>query len=502
MMNPSAYALLRPVQNAAVRLSLAGALLFSGCDHASVADGYRRAHPSAGKLSPLGTRCPAPVPPPAPDRGDGAEALARINHFVVIYLENHSFDSLYGLFPGADGLLDENCELTTPLQVDRTGTPYTTLEPVPTSYDGFTNLPNQPFSMDARVPPEMIPPDLTHSFYAQQAQINGGQMNQFVAFSSGAAATVAYYDTAKLPLAKLAQKYTLCDQFFQSAFGGSYLNHIWLIAARTPYAPSLIDPNRQPEVGASGKPFPVDAEGAFSGFDPQVTYDGFAVNTIQPSNFPHAADPVLLPSMTDPTIGDRLSEAGISWAWYSGGWREVTDSPLASPGLFQFHHQPFVYFENFKEGTAARAEHLKDELDFLKDAKNGTLPAVSFLKPHGSENEHPGYTNLRAGEDYAVRMVEAVMSSPNWADTAIIITYDENGGFADHVAPPIIDRWGPGTRVPAIVISNYAKKGFVDHTQYETVSILATIEHRFGLSPLSPRDAIANDLTRTLTLSE
>ena len=94
------------------------------------------------------------------------------------------------------------------------------------------------------------------------------------------------------------------------------------------------------------------------------------------------------------------------------------------------------------------------------------------------------------------------MASPNWPDTAIIITYDENGGFADHVSPPVIDRFGPGTRVPAIVISKYAKKHFVDHTPYETVSILATLEHRFGLAPLTSRDENANDLTRALTLSD
>ncbi|HET9931528.1 MAG TPA: alkaline phosphatase family protein, partial [Polyangiaceae bacterium] len=283
-MNPSArpaLLTLRPIQSAAAGLSVACAVLASGCEQASSSanEGYRRAQPSATKLSPLGTHCPPPSPPVEPDRGDGAEALARINHFVILYMENHSFDSLYGLFPGADGLLDASCALTTPRQVDKFGVEYPMLDAVPSAPPGMAeNLPNQPFLMDARFPPNVPPPDLNHSFYGQQAQLNGGAMNQFAAFSDARGLTVAYYDTAKLPLAKLAEKYTLCDRFFQSAFGGSFLNHQWLIAARTPYAPTLVDPNREPDLNDISKPFPVDgATGIFTGADPAITSDGFAV---------------------------------------------------------------------------------------------------------------------------------------------------------------------------------------------------------------------------------
>jgi acid phosphatase len=91
-------------------------------------------------------------------------------------------------------------------------------------------------------------------------------------------------------------------------------------------------------------------------------------------------------------------------------------------------------------------------------------------------------------------LLQALRSSPHWKHTAVIITYDENGGFWDHVAPPVIDRWGPGSRVPTLIISPLAKHGFVDHNIYDTSSILALIEHRWGLIPLSTRDAAANDL--------
>ena len=92
-------------------------------------------------------------------------------------------------------------------------------------------------------------------------------------------------------------------------------------------------------------------------------------------------------------------------------------------------------------------------------------------------------------------MIGAIMSGTEWKSTAIVVTYDEGGGFWDHVPPPFSDSWGPGTRVPAIVISPFAKRGFVDHTTYDTTSVLAFIEHRFGLIPLSSRDAHAADLT-------
>ena len=122
------------------------------------------------------------------------------------------------------------------------------------------------------------------------------------------------------------------------------------------------------------------------------------------------------------------------------------------------------------------------------------MPAVSFVKPLGVQNEHPGYSSVVTGETHALSLINAVRNSPNWKDAVIILTYDENGGFWDHVAPPVIDKWGPGSRIPAIIISPFAKKAYVDHTQYETVSILAFIEKRWGLKPLNSRDGNANPL--------
>jgi phospholipase C len=230
--------------------------------------------------------------------------------------------------------------------------------------------------------------------------------------------------------------------------------------------------------------------------DGTVTPDGYVVNTAYGVHAPHPPglpDSVLIPEQRFPTIGDRLSEKGVSWAWYAGGWNDaVAGHPAPS---FQFHHQPFAYFANYRPGTPAREMHLKDEADFFEALTTGSLPAVSFVKPSGLENEHPGYTDLLTGEKHVVRLIDAVRKSSLWTHTAIIVTYDENGGLWDHVAPPSGDRWGPGTRVPLIVISPFARRGFVDHRRYDTTSILALIERRWGLKSLGTRDGAADPLS-------
>src|SRR5439155_2237630 len=122
-------------------------------------------------------------------------------------------------------------------------------------------------------------------------------------------------------------------------------------------------------------------------------------------------------------------------------------------------------------------------------------------KPQGNLNEHPGYADVASGDAHIADVIAKIQASSLWASTVIIVTYDENGGFWDHVAPPKADRWGPGTRVPAIIISPYAKKGYVDHTQYDTPSILKTIETRWNLAPLGTRDAAAAPLTNAFDFS-
>jgi phospholipase C len=158
-------------------------------------------------------------------------------------------------------------------------------------------------------------------------------------------------------------------------------------------------------------------------------------------------------------------------------------------------------------GTAARSAHLRDEAEFLQLAQGSShedcaLKAVSFVKPLGAENEHPGYASESVGSDHLVSLIKAVQGGACARDTMIIVTYDEFGGQADHVAPPavgnlksVFDQWGPGTRIPALVIASHLPNRFaVDHEVHDTTSILATIEQRFHLAPLGSRDAVVKSL--------
>ena len=154
-------------------------------------------------------------------------------------------------------------------------------------------------------------------------------------------------------------------------------------------------------------------------------------------NTPHPAKATpesLLPALEGvTTIGDQLSERGIAWAWYGGGWN---DALAGHPDpTFEYHHHPFVYFRQFAEGTAAREEHLKDETALFAALAQGTLPAVAFWKPVGAEDQHPGYAELVKGDRKVDEVIKKIEASPLWKDMVIIITYDENGGYWDHVAP-------------------------------------------------------------------
>ncbi len=416
--------------------------------------------------------------------------IEQIEHVIVIYEENWSFDSLFGRFPGANGIANAG---ETIHQVDEDGAPYSVLPPamdnrkLPAVADPRipANLPVAPFDLGRYVSPDQFSGNPMHRYYQHIAQINGGKLDKFVAMSTVGALAMSYYDATNLPLGRFAQQYVLCDNFFQAVLGGSTLNHIWLVAAATPVWPEAPPAMR------------VQLDGDRLVKDGDVSLDGYLINNAFTINAPHPrtmTDPNrLIPNQTLPTIGDRLSERDISWAWYAGGWNDaLADRP---DPLFQFHHQPFAYFAKYADGTRAKQEHLKDEDDFWRDLARGQLPAVAFLKPIGQLNEHPGYANLLSGQQHVQRLVDAIMASSAWPRTAIFVTYDEYGGRWDHVVPPIIDRWGPGTRVPAVLISPYAKRRFVDHTPYDMTSILKFIETRWKLEPLSTRDAQVNDMT-------
>ncbi len=568
-----------------------------------------------------------------------------IQTVVVIYAENWSFDALFGRYPGANGLSRATPASYT--QIDRDGS---TMSGLPAVWGGtasgitagapaaprpltqaetatYLNTFNHPFTMDALYgsqttldtnPLRYTTRDLYHRFYENQMQINGGANNMYAAWADSGGLTMAYYNNnmADHPLWALAQKNVLADNFFQSAFGGSYLNHQYLICSCAPIYPD--DGNGKPYnpatqattvysgtahlSGAAGSSTaPADSvviSGGTSGtvptlktsgtspasaltgppafvnssvLTPMLTVNGashfWSVNTSQPP-FPPSSNAAnasgaqteiklnatsTLPPQNQTNIGDLLTAKGVDWAYYSGAWNfaqahapfanETTDNINADPN-FQYHHQPFNYFDRFdpnrpagktiqrdsngypvysgtyslgggntwsyvsttdarytNSGATERSLHLKDagvytrslvnsaSLDtssqFYNDINNGTLPPVTFYKPHGTVNEHPGYANVADGDNHIAAVVAKLQASPQYAHMLIVITYDEFGGQWDHVSPPKGDTFGPGTRIPAIIVSPYAKKGFVDHAQYDTTSILRFISNWKGLTPLA-----------------
>jgi acid phosphatase len=536
------------------------------------------------------------------DDGD----LSEIHTIVVIYAENRSFDNLFGMYPGANGLRNASPASTT--QLDRDGS---VLPGLPAVWGGtasgvtvgaplapqnlteaqtaaFLGTFNHPFSLLSLYdtvstantrPLTYTNRDLYHRFYENQMQINGGRNNKFAAWADSGGLVMMYIptNTADHPLWALAQKNVLADNFFQSAFGGSYLNHQFLICSCAPIypgdgttpinpadptnpksapSPSVLNPD-----GVSLTPSATSPASALTGpptfvastvITPAISGTFYSVNTSQPP-FPPSGNAVAstppqqsvnllntgtLPPQTQTTIGDLLTRAGVDWAYYAGAWNFALANPPFSAGTspanpnFQYHHQPFNYFTAFDpstpQGAANRAAHLKDAgvttptdvaaatlppSQFRTDILNGSLPPVTFYKPHGTVNEHNGYANVTDGDRHIAAVVAALQQSPQYRHMVIVITYDEFGGIWDHVAPPKGDMFGPGSRIPAIIVSPFAKHGSVDHTQYDTTSILRLITRRWHL-PVLPgiktRDAALvahgyppmGDLTKALDFED
>lgn len=469
----------------------------------------------------------------------------QVKTVVVIYAENRSFNNLFADFPGVEKPLSALSAADTQ-QRDRDGSLLTTLPPAwggvlqvgPQSVDGVTypsevqfqeNLPNAPFALKGPnaedLPLSLVTRDLWHVFYQNQMQINGGKNDNFVAWADSGGLVMGHYAQSRysLRLWDVAKEFVLCDNFFQGAFGGSFLNHQYLISATAPFYPNAAQSVAKAQIATLQSDDPTDPRlkpldkspaSAMTGppqFGPSaLTPDGYGVNTLAPPYWPTwIRDPenpdyskpdlpnVLVPQ-THEHIGDKLSKKNVDWAWYAGAWQATLDQFKDSGGIpkipnFQYHHQPFNYFK--QQGPENRVERdkrlrdggLGDESStnkFFADAQAGKLPAVTFYKPQGNLNMHAGYADVASGDRHIARALKVLQESPQWKNMVVVVTVDENGGWWDHVAPPKGDRWGPGTRIPAIVVSPFARKGTVDHTVYDTASILRLITRVFQLETL------------------
>jgi acid phosphatase len=480
-----------------------------------------------------------------PARGGVSDAAlkAHIDTVVVLFAENRSFNNLFAHFPG----LAHPLSAVPPeamLQRDRDGS---VLPRLPAVWKGMVPqeqtvggralrigpddlgpLPNGPFALQTPggdpLPHEVVTRDLVHAFYHNQRQINGGRNDGFAAWSDAGGMVMGHYgdSASNLRLWRIARAFTLCDNFFMGAFGGSFLNHQYLVAAQPPFYPDaantpakhlIADIEGDDPKGVILRQLPGSPISALDGppqFGPSsLSPDFWAVNTMGPAFAPALSEDPLRPGYADPardstlppqvhkTIGDRLSEKGVEWAWYAGGWAAALAGKGGGDGFpdtpnFQVHHQPLNYFAAFAPGTAERARRLRDaglgeSADtnlFLADVEAGRLPSVTFYKPQGNLNMHAGYSDVDAGDRHLAGVVEALRQGPQWDRMMVVITFDENGGWWDHVPPPRGDRWGPGNRVPALVVSPHARRGHVDHTLYDTGSISRFLVRRFGLDTL------------------
>ncbi len=307
--------------------------------------------------------------------------------------------------------------------------------------------------------PDTLPEDLTHTWASAQTSMDYGRMDKFDVGCVDNDVCMAQLYQQDIPnYWTYASTFTLADEAFSSLHGVSFPNHLYTIGAQSD---GVID-NPPMKESSWGCDSPVGTT------VPQLNSQGY--------------ESYVYPCFDFTTLADSMQNAGLTWGYYapSEGERGYEWSALDAI--------------NHIRNTSLWTSNVFPTTQFITDAQKGNLPALSWLTPPGYQSEHPEGTSSCAGENWTVSMINAVMQGPDWGSTAIVLTWDDYGGFYDHVAPPQVDSYGLGPRVPWIIISPYAKPGYITHTQYEFSSFLKTVEERYSLPPLSDRDANANDI--------
>ena len=421
-------------------------LLASGCQDTATAPHARSAAAS-----------PSPPSSPSPKRREEQQVLLarrHLKHIVFIIKENRTFDTYFGAFPGADGA--------------RTGR----------TCDGRT--------VRLRHARDKTP-DIDHHFMPGLRAVNGGKMNCFDAIYNGKDLQgYIQYTRRQIPAYwAYARHFVLADRFFSSVYGATGPEHLWTVAAQSD---RFIDHERP---GQFGTGFPreycddhMERATSFRKMSARDREKAFLLEeSISTATRVSRYWVDRWPCFDIPVLPDELQRRGISWRYYRGLNQFV--NPLR-----QIRH---VWF-----GKEHR--NILTEPDFIPDVEAGKLPAVAWLTPPAWFSEHPP-GSVCEGENWTIRVVDAIMHSPAWKSTAIVLTWDDFGGFYDHVAPPHVDLYGLGPRVPALVISPWAKRGFIDHTTLEFSSVLKMIERLFRLPSLGPRDRAAHDMLEAFDFS-
>jgi phospholipase C len=378
-----------------------------------------------------------------------AAATSPLKHIVFIIKENHSFDSYFGRFPGVNG--------TTTGRIKVNGVVQT--------------IPLGPFQ-------DTPPYDYPHLWDNAHTAYDNGAMDLFNQGHCVAAPYPCYQVASQGDIPHYwtyAQRYVLNDHTFSDLTGPSFPNHMFTVAGASgpDLAHSAINIPNFPTAWGCDSPLTTTVQ-LYNGTQQYPCFSGLT------------------------TLADELSQAGVSWKYYA-----------PRPGEDGYVWNALDAFKQDRNGSAWT--HVVPWQTFVTDAQNNALPAFSWLVAPRPDSEHPAgpsHDSMCVGENWTVQQINAVMQSPAWASTVIVLTWDDYGGYYDHVAPPAVDSLGDGFRVPLLVISPYAyatddaSNRHVGHTRLDFASVLKLAEQLFNLPSLNRRDATAGNLLTELDFAQ
>ena len=378
-----------------------------------------------------------------------------IKNLVIVVMQNSSFDHLFGTYLGANGL---NPGLPSYQQVDQAGN---TITP--------------------QLLTDLSPTDLHHTATSYQIAFDSGKMDKY-AWENGDE-SMGYFDNTSIGTANdgqqfgvntlwnYAQQYALADNFYASAMASEPSNMLYMTAAG---------------VGTGSDPY---------GY-PQL--DACSAALYQQNQ---SIGATITPPLTFQNVGDQLSAAKISWTWYH---EYFSNEQNGSCLHYVPQENPFQYFQS--TANSANVQNFTFT-NFESQLSAGTLPSVMWVTGSPGHSMHPGQGNIANGIEWLDNLVQAVKGSNAWANTAIIVVWDESGGWYDHVAPPPLSGTiGLGARVPVLVISPLAKSNYVSSQQMDFVSILRFIQWNWALgtfadSGQAAREAQSGNICDLLTTS-
>ncbi|QDW30882.1 alkaline phosphatase family protein [Arthrobacter sp. KBS0702] len=487
-----------------------------------------------------------------------------IQHVVVIFQENVSFDHYFATYPKAANIPGE----TQQGSGTKTAT-FTAAKNTPKKIDTLAAAgllaPNNPNSVQPSrlTPQQAVTCDQDHNYGAEQKAYNGGLMDKFVEYTSRDACgtnqygrnglTMDYYDGNTVTgIWNYAQHYAMSDNHYSTVFGPSTPGALNLVSGQT-HGATEFTATGQPAASATSD-YTVrqpDSKGVGTVInDPDPVYDDCSNNSHAKTNN--------LAGMNGKNIGDLLNAKGTSWGWFQGGFTPTTAATATAPAAclsshtnaagasvvdYSPHHQPFQYYASTANphhvapasdaeiGHNGQANHQYDLTDFNKVVNTDNMPAVSFLKAGMYQDGHAAYSDPIDEQNFITATVNQIQKSKNWENTAVVLAYDDSDGWYDHAAAKVknssntaddaawcqsaaasgvpmaggyADRCGPGPRQPLVVISPYAKKNFVDHTQTDQASILRFIEDNWHTGQVgdSSADADAGSLKAMFNFDE